>query len=49
MRDLSLSGARRGRVFKVTTRHDDRQRRPEDLVERDFRASAPNRLWVALI
>ena len=28
MRQLSLSGVRRGRRLKVTTRHDDRQRRP---------------------
>jgi putative transposase len=47
MRDLGLSGARRGKAFKVTTRHDDRQHRPADLVKRQFRASAPNRLWVA--
>ena len=47
IRDLGLSGARRGKAFKVTTRHDDRQHRPDDLVERDFRAPAPNRLWVA--
>jgi putative transposase len=47
MRRMGLSGARRGRVFKVTTRHDDRQRRPDDLVARNFRAPAPNRLWVA--
>ena len=47
MRCLGLSGARRGRAFKVTTRSDDRQHRPADLVTRDFRAPAPNRLWVA--
>jgi putative transposase len=47
MRQLGLSGARRGKAFKVTTRHDDRQRRPSDLVERDFKAPGPNRLWVA--
>jgi len=47
MGDLGLSGARRGRRFKVTTRHDDRQRRPDDLVGRRFQAPAPNRLWVA--
>ena len=47
MRQLGLSGARRGRAFKVTTRSDDRQHRPGDLVCRDFRAPAPNRLWVA--
>ena len=47
MRQLGLSGARRGKAFKVTTRHDDRQHRPADLVERDFKAPVPNRLWVA--
>ncbi len=47
MRELGLSGARRGRAFKVTTRFDDRQHRPDDLVDRNFAAPAPNRLWVA--
>jgi putative transposase len=47
MRVLGLSGARRGRDFVVTTHADDRQHRPADLVERKFRAPAPNRLWVA--
>jgi putative transposase len=47
MRQMGLSGARRGKSYKVTTRSDDRQHRPADLVARDFRAPAPNRLWVA--
>ncbi len=47
MRDLGLSGARRGRAYKVTTRFDERTHRPGDLVERQFCAPAPNRLWVA--
>jgi putative transposase len=47
MRQLGLTGARRGRAFKVTTRTDDRQRRPDDLVDRQLKAPAPNRLWVA--
>jgi putative transposase len=47
MRELGLSGARRGRQYKVTTRSDDRQHRPDDLVKRQFEALAPNRLWVA--
>jgi putative transposase len=47
MRAEGLSGARRGKAFKVTTHADDRQHRPTDLVERRFRAPAPNRLWVA--
>jgi transposase InsO family protein len=47
MGELGLSGARRGKAYKVTTRSDDRQHRPRDLVDRDFTAPAPNRLWVA--
>jgi putative transposase len=47
MRDLGLSGARRGRAYKVTTRPDERQHRPADLVDRQFHADEPNRLWVA--
>jgi putative transposase len=47
MRDMGISGARRGRAFKVTTRSDERQHRPDDLVDRQFKAPAPNRLWVA--
>jgi putative transposase len=47
MRELGISGARRGRAYKVTTRADDRQPRPADLVKRNFGAPAPNRLWVA--
>ncbi len=46
MRDLGLRGVRRG-AFKVTTTPDVRAVRPADLVERDFRASRPNQLWVA--
>jgi putative transposase len=47
MGDLGLSGVRRGKAYKVTTHSDDRQHRPDDLVDRDFTAVAPNRLWVA--
>ena len=47
MGELGLSGVRRGKAYKVTTRSDDRQHRPSDLVDRDFTAPAPNRLWVA--
>jgi len=47
MRAEGLSGARRGRAFKVTTVADEHQHRPSDLVDRQFVASAPNRLWVA--
>jgi transposase InsO family protein len=47
MRWMGLQGAVRGRAFRVTTRADDSAVRPLDLVERDFRASRPNQLWVA--
>ena len=47
MRVQGLSGARRGKAFTTTTRSDDHQQRPADLVARQFRAPAPNRLWVA--
>jgi putative transposase len=47
MREEGLSGARRGRAFKVTTISDEHQHRPSDLVDRQFVAVAPNRLWVA--
>jgi putative transposase len=47
MRAEGLSGARRGKAFKVTTTPGDESRRPADLVEREFTAPAPNRLWVA--
>ncbi len=40
-------GVRRGRQFKVTTISDENQHRPSDLVDRQFVAAAPNRLWVA--
>jgi putative transposase len=47
MRREGISGARRGKAVKVTTRSDERQQRPDDLVARQFKAPAPNRLWVA--
>lgn len=47
MRDMGLQGCRRGRTWVRTTTGDDRLERPADLVERQFRAPAPNRLWVA--
>jgi putative transposase len=46
MRDLGLRGAVRGKP-KRTTIPDGTTPRPADLVERDFSAAAPNRLWVA--
>jgi putative transposase len=46
MRAEGLAGVVRGkRVF--TTQPDETAPRPTDLVERDFTAPAPNRLWVA--
>jgi putative transposase len=47
MRDLGLCGARRGKTFIATTDSDHDLRRPADLVDRNFAAPAPNRLWVA--
>jgi putative transposase len=47
MRQEGIEGAkRRGKPWRTTTPDPDACRRP-DLVERDFTASAPNRLWVA--
>jgi putative transposase len=46
MRDLGLRGVVRGRR-STTTIPDALAARPRDLVERDFRAMRPNRLWVA--
>jgi len=47
MRQMGLQGCRRGRIWIRTTIGDDTLDRPTDLVERQFRASAPNRLWLA--
>jgi putative transposase len=47
MRDLGLVGALRGGVKRRTTVADPAATRPADLVNRDFTAAAPNRLWVA--
>jgi putative transposase len=47
MRQIGIQGCRRGRQWVVTTESDDSQHRPADLVDRDFHAAAPNRLWVA--
>ena len=46
MRALSLSGVVRGKSRR-TTLPDEHAPRPADLVERDFRATTPNRLWVS--
>jgi putative transposase len=46
MRDAGIQGAkRRGKPWRTTKPDPLAQRRP-DLVERDFSATAPNRLWV---
>jgi putative transposase len=45
MRRTGLRGARRGRRF-ITTKPDAGGARPPDLVQRDFTAAAPNRLWL---
>jgi putative transposase len=45
MRTLGIQGIRRGRRVR-TTRPDERADRAPDLVERDFTADRPNRLWV---
>ena len=47
MRQMGLRGATRGKAFTVTTIPDDLLARPQDLVERDFTADGPNRLWLA--
>ena len=46
MRANGLTGVIRGRRHVTTSRDDSHERAP-DLVGRDFRAQAPNRLWVA--
>lgn len=46
MGELGIAGVVRGKK-KRTTVADDGAGRPADLVKRDFRAPAPNRLWVA--
>jgi putative transposase len=46
MRELGLEGVVRGKR-KRTTVPGELDERPADLVDRNFRAPAPNRLWVA--
>jgi len=46
MRDMGIKGAVRGKVKRATVA-DEAAERPRDLVERDFKPPAPNRLWVA--
>jgi putative transposase len=47
MRQMGLTGARRGKTWTTTTDSDHGFDRPADLVDRDFAAPGPNRLWVA--
>jgi putative transposase len=47
MRQARLHGVSRRRGFVVTTRRDARQRPAPDLVRREFKADAPNKLWIA--
>ncbi len=46
MRELGIRGVVRGTTVR-TTIADEAAARPGDLVDRQFRAAAPNRLWVA--
>jgi putative transposase len=46
MRAAALTGASRRRKGVTTTRRDQEARPAPDLVDRDFTAAAPNRLWV---
>jgi len=46
MGELGLQGAVRGRTFK-TTIADESLSRPRDLVNREFKATRPDALWVA--
>jgi putative transposase len=46
MRALGIAGVVRGKVHR-TTFGEEAAAQPQDLVERQFRAPAPNRLWVA--
>ena len=46
MRDLGLRGVSRGRRQRTTIPADE-DNRPKDLVDRQFTAPAPDRLWVA--
>jgi putative transposase len=47
MRDAGLPGVSRRRGGITTTRRDKTARPAPDLVDRDFTASGPNRLWIA--
>jgi putative transposase len=45
MRELGLAGARRGKTRR-TTIPDPAAARPADMVQREFTAHRPDRLWV---
>jgi putative transposase len=47
MRELGIAGVVRGKPRRTTIRAEETAGRPEDLVDRDFTAPAPNVLWVA--
>lgn len=47
MRQAGIRGISRRRGYIVTTQRDERQRPAPDLVQRQFRATAPDQLWVA--
>jgi putative transposase len=47
MRELGLAGAVRGGVKRTTVPAERPGQRPADLVDRDFTAAGPDRLWVA--
>ena len=47
MGELGIGGVVRGRPRRTTIPAQTAEQRPADLVERNFSAPAPNRLWVA--
>ena len=47
MKEMGLSGVRKGRRYMITTIGDEKLHRLRDLVDRRFVTEAPNRLWVA--
>jgi putative transposase len=47
MREAGLAGASRRRGGLLTTRRDGEHRPAADLVQRNFKADGPNRLWVS--
>ncbi len=47
MDEMDLEGVVRGKRKTITTLSNELDTRPDDLVERNFTAAAPNALWVA--